>query len=598
MKIDNLTISQLHAHYRQQDFTPGELIETLLQRAAEYADYNSWITLLSYAEIQPYLACLQGKSPDELPLYGIPFAVKDNIDLKGIATTAACEAFRYVPDESAYVVQLLLDAGAIPLGKTNLDQFATGLVGVRSPYGATKNAFNSDYISGGSSSGSAVVVAQGIVSFALGTDTAGSGRIPAGFNNILGLKPTRGLLSTRGVVPACKTLDCVSIFATTTNDLQQLLQLTASYDTQDPYSRLNTESSQTSVRTDAAFTFAVPNSEQLEFFGNEDYRQQFQQAIAQLEQLGGKKLEIDFSAFLDAAKLLYAGPWVSERYLACESVLAKDPSALLDVTRSIIEPGKDFLATDAYRAQYQLQTYKQKTDALLSQFEFLLTPTAGTIYTIAEVQNDPIKLNSNLGYYTNYMNLLDYASIAVPTGFTSAGLPFGVTLVSTAFSDQRLLGFAHRLQQALKLTLGATAAECPEQTLATQHKGKTMKLVVCGAHLSGLPLNGQLLERDAVLVKQCQSAASYKLYALPGGPPERPGMVRVEKEGSAIEVEVWEMPTEHFGSFLACIPHPLGLGKIELDDGSWETGFICEAYMVTSAKDITELGGWRNYLSS
>ena len=597
MKITNLSIQQLQQHYREGNFTPAQLVEYLLSEAQRRADDKAWIYLLTHEEVQDYLAKLDNHSVEDLPLYGIPFAIKDNIDLAGIPTTAACEAFAYTPTESAFVVQRLLDAGAIPLGKTNLDQFATGLVGTRSPYGATKNAFDGRYISGGSSSGSAVVVAQGLASFALGTDTAGSGRVPAGFNNILGLKPSRGLLSNRGVVPACKSLDCVAIFATTTADLHTLFDLTASYDSQDCYARPNPHTNRQAPTLPGAFSFAVPRPEQLKFFGNTPYAECFQQAMAHLEQLGGCKQEIDFAPFIDAARLLYEGPWVAERYLACQPLIDDRPEAILDVTRKIIAPGKEKTATQAFNAQYQLQAFKQRTDALLAACDFLLTPTSGTIYTIDDVMHDPIHLNSNLGYYTNYMNLLDYCAIAVPAGFTQKGLPFGVTLVANNFSDKKLLAYAQRIQQALQLKLGATAWDLPlalesEHTSVEDH----IHLVVCGAHMSGLPLNPQLLERHATLVKQCRSAPHYQLLALPGGPPQRPGMLRVVQGGHAIEVEVWSMPREHFGSFLAGIPHPLGLGKVELDDGSWETGFICEGYIVNQATDISAFGGWRAYL--
>jgi len=598
MHITNLTITQLLQNYRNNDFTPFELIENLLTKANEFKEYNSWIYLMEIEEIQPYLDTLEGKSPKELPLFGIPFAIKDNIDLKGIPTTAACKAFSYIPNESAFVVQKLIDAGALPIGKTNLDQFATGLVGTRSPYGATKNSFNPDYISGGSSSGSAVVVAQGIVSFSLGTDTAGSGRVPAAFNNIIGLKPSRGLLSNSGVVPACQTLDCVAVFATTAQDLYTLFNLMAKHDPKDPYSRQNPVSNQSTKMTSLPFTFAVPKPEQLEFFGNEQYSLLFTKTITELEKLGGIKKEIDFMAFINAAKLLYEGPWVTERYIACETIIEEQPEALLDVTRKIIESGKDNLATDAFNAQYKLQACKQITDALFAECDFLLTPTAGTTYTIDEVKNDPIQLNSNLGYYTNYMNLLDYASIAMPAGFTSDGMPFGVTFVSTAFSDNKLLAYVNLLQQSLQITLGATKQALPNLIAIEQNSDDMINIVVCGAHMSGLPLNYQLTERDAILFKKCKSSDNYKLFALPGCPPERPGMIRVNQAGKAIAVEVWQMPTENFGSFLVEIPHPLGLGKVELDDGSWQQGFICESYIEAQSIDISDFGGWRNYINT
>ncbi len=598
MNITNLTISQLKSNYRSGDFTPRQLMTHLLEKARTLKQYNTWIELFSTQQIEPYLDCLENQDIDNLPLYGIPFAIKDNIDLASTPTTAACEAFRYQASESATVVQKLIDAGAIPLGKTNLDQFATGLVGTRSPYGATKNAFNPEYISGGSSSGSAVAVAQGLVSFSLGTDTAGSGRVPAAFNNILGMKPSRGLLSNHGVVPACKTLDCVALFATTTEDLELIFEQCAAFDEYDPYSRHNPPANTGLTSVNKVFSFAVPKDDQIKFFGNDDYQQLFTETVLQLETLGGEKRVIDFSPFIDAAALLYQGPWVTERYLACQAILDENPNALLEVTRKIIEPGKDFLTTTAFKIQYQLQAYKQKTDELITSVDFLLTPTTGTIYTIDEVDEDPIKLNSNLGYYTNYMNLLDYASIAVPGGITRNNLPFGVTLISTAFSDQRLLAYAQRLQQALGLSLGATKWPLPKHAVPKGGPKHSVDIVLCGAHMSGLPLNYQLTDRGAHLIRQCKSSTQYRLVALPGGPPHRPGMIRVTNDGNAIEVEVWRVPIAEIGSFLDDIPHPLGLGKVELEDGSWETGFICEAYAAETATDISHLGSWRTYLDN
>jgi allophanate hydrolase len=600
MKLNNLTIRQLHEHYRQGDFTPQELCHYLLQQARKQSDYNTWIYLFNENELQPYLDNLKNKSIEDLPLYGIPFSIKDNIDLTGIPTTAACKEFTYTPSRTAFVVQQLLDAGAIPLGKTNLDQFATGLVGTRSPYGETHNAFNRDYISGGSSSGSAVSVAQGLVSFSLGTDTAGSGRVPAAFNNIFGLKPSRGLVSNSGVIPACRTLDCVAIFATTAEDLQRLFNITAKFDPLDAYARTNPVSNTASQTTliPASFSFAIPKASQLEFFGNEAYRKGFEDAISQLQALGGQAHEIDFEPFMQAARLLYEGPWVTERYLATQPIIDEQPEALLDVTRSIIIQGKDKLASDLFSAQYKLQACKQITDSLLQDYDFMLTPTAGTHYTLEEVRQNPVQLNSNLGYYTNYMNLLDYASIAVPTGLTDTGMPFGVTLVSFAFTDMHLLAYAQSLHHSQSHTLGATDWALPEVEQQPVVDETVTQIVVCGAHMQGLPLNHQLTDRGAVLLEQCQSSADYKLIALPGGPPHRPGMLRVNENGKAIDVEVWRLPVDQLGSFLQGIPQPLGLGKVELYDGRWEIGFICEGNIASESEDISEHGGWRAYLSN
>lgn len=596
MSILNLTIPALQAAYRSGTLTPVQLLDELLLRCDSYAAHNIWITRLSREQLQPYLDALAGHSPDTLPLYGVPFAVKDNIDLAAIPTTAGCAEFAYVPSEDAFVVAQLLKAGAIPLGKTNLDQFATGLVGVRSPWGACRNSFNPDYLSGGSSSGSAVAVALGLVTFALGTDTAGSGRVPAAFNNIVGLKPSKGLLSTRGVVPACRSLDCVSIFATTTDDAANVLALAAQFDAQDAYARPNPDTNRRNYGVPAkpAFRFAVPQEEQLQFFGNASAQACFAAAVEKLEALGCECQRLDFTPFLQAAKLLYEGPWVAERRIATAGV---DPAAMLPVIREILAGQVEAKAEDLFGAQYQLQAYIQRVKPILAHFDCLLTPTAGTLYTIDEVEADPIRLNSHLGYYTNFMNLLDCAAVALPAGFMENGLPFGVTLFARAFSDNRLLSLANRWQQALQLPLGATGVALPASTAPVACLDDRVEVVVCGAHLQGLPLNWQLTERGGELVAKTYSAACYRLYALAGGPPFRPGMVRDEAKGRAIEVEIWRLPTAQFGSFVAGIPAPLGIGKVELADGRWYSGFICEPYALASATDITHLGGWRAYLN-
>ena len=591
----DMTITAIHNGYRQQAFTPAELIEALLQRCDLYADNPIWITRLSREQIQPYLQRLQGHSPDSLPLYGIPFAVKDNIDLAAIPTTAACVAFSYTPTEDAFVVAQLLQAGAIPLGKTNMDQFATGLVGVRSPYGACQNSFNPDYIAGGSSSGSAVAVALGLVSFALGTDTAGSGRVPAAFNNIIGLKPSKGLLSTQGVVPACRSLDCVSIFALTTDDAHQVLEVAAQFDAKDAFARPNRDTNQRNygILPSPKFRFAIPQPQQLEFFANNDAAALFTATVEQLQALGGEVECMDFTPFLQAAQLLYEGPWVAERRIATQGV---NPDALLPVIRRILASQADANAEKLFQAQYQLQAFYQQVQPVLEGFDFVLTPTAGTLYTIAEVQAEPIRLNSQLGYYTNFMNLLDCSAVAVPAGFMANGLPFGVTLFSRAFSDTRLLSLANRLQQALQLPLGATGKALPAAKTIGAGVQDRIEVVVCGAHLQGLPLNWQLTQRGGELVAKTTSAPCYRLYALAGGPPFRPGMVRDEANGIAIEVEIWRLPTAQFGSFVAGIPAPLGIGKVELADGHWYSGFICESYALATATDITDFGGWRAYM--
>jgi allophanate hydrolase len=547
-----------------------------------------------------YVRALDGRNPDELPLYGIPFVIKDNIDLAGVPTTAGCPAYSYTPQRSATVVQKLIDAGAIPLGKTNLDQFATGLVGTRSPFGACGNSFDPKYVSGGSSSGSAVAVAAGIASFSLGTDTAGSGRVPACFNNIVGLKPSLGRLSTTGVVPACRSLDTISIFSLTAHDALRVLQVAEGFDTADAYSRA------LSNRSIAGRRFGVPRPEQLQFFGDAEYARCFDEALGRLTALGATKVVIDFAPFLDAARLLYEGPWVAERYAAVGDFIDRHPDEIFPVTRQIIAAGKTPSAAAGFTAQYRLMALKRAAEQAWTAIDFILTPTAGTIYTIEAVNADPIRLNSNLGFYTNYLNLFDLAGVAVPTGFRKDGMPFGVTLVAPHSTDRDLLAIAAQLHRASVKTLGSLGTLMPEtaaETLTgTAHEPSIaandfLPLAVCGAHMSGLALNHQLIERGAHLLQSTRTAAQYRLLALPGGPPQRPGLIRVADGGVAIELEVWALPLESVGSFLAAIPAPLGLGRIELADGQSVTGFLCEAYAAASAADISAHGGWRTFLA-
>jgi allophanate hydrolase len=588
---DSLLISDLRSGYRANRFTPAEIMERLMDRADCAEQRHIWISRLSRDQVMSYVQALQARSIDDLPLYGIPFVIKDNIDLAGVPTTAACPPFAYAPTRSATVVQRLLEAGAIPLGKTNLDQFATGLVGTRSPHGACRNSFNAEYISGGSSAGSAVAVATGLASFSLGTDTAGSGRVPAAFNNLVGLKPSLGRLSTRGVVPACRSLDCVSVFALTAQDAASVLDVAEGFDAEDPYARKVGNAAIPSLR------FGVPRREQLEFFGDSEYARLFDASIARLESSGGVRVDIDFAPFLDAARLLYEGPWVAERYAAVGRFMDAHPEALFPVTAQIIAGGRKPSAVEAFEAEYQLKALKRASEAAWSQVGFIVTPTTGTIYTIAAVDADPIRLNATLGYYTNFMNLFDLAGVAVPAGFRSDGLPFGVTLIGPQSSDRALLALADTVHRSSVTTLGAmnvqvspSSAEAP--ALATGY----VALAVCGAHMEGLALNHQLRDRGGYFMQRTHTSPSYRLFALPGGPPHRPGLVRVSSGGAAIDIEIWALPTEQLGSFVAGIPEPLGIGKVELKTGALVSGFICEAYAASGAADITGFGGWRAYL--
>lgn len=581
----SLDINSLRRQYLTGKLHPLDVMKDIIVRIGDDS-HRVWIHRLSLAQIRDYVLAIQGKDPADLPLYGIPFAIKDNIDLAGAPTTAGCAEYGYHPERHATVVQRLIDAGAIPIGKTNLDQFATGLNGTRSPYGACRNAYNPDYISGGSSSGSAVAVALSQVSFSLGTDTAGSGRVPAAFNNLVGVKPTRGWLSTRGVVPACRSLDCVSIFARNTADASNVLSVAAALDNQDAYSRRMRTHGFDFGRAEA-FRFGVPTAEQLQFFGNQQAAALFARSIEALSAIGGTAVEIDFSPFLQSARLLYEGPWVAERYAAITDFFDARSEAIHPVVREIISGAKRFSAADAFNGIYQLEALRREADRVWDSIDCLVTPTAGTIYRIEEMLADPIRLNANLGYYTNFMNLLDCAAVAVPAGFQNDGLPFGITLAAPAHQDIPLLHLAERLLNGEKVGIHPDL-----------HALGRVRIAVCGAHLSGLPLNHQLTCRGAHLVARTQSSADYKLYALPGGPPHRPGMVRVQADesGSAIDLEVWEMAAREFGSFVAGIPAPLGIGTLTLAEGAQVQGFVCEPYAVKDAVDISCFGGWRAYL--
>lgn len=593
--VPNLTIPALQSAYASGAITPRRLIGALREQALAQRDYCVWIHLLTPAELEPYFAALEQLSPEALPLYGVPFAIKDNIDLAGIATTAACREFAYTPDDSGFVVAALIRAGAVPLGKTNLDQFATGLVGVRSPYGETRNSFNPDYISGGSSAGSAVATALGQVSFALGTDTAGSGRVPAVLNNLVGHKPTRGLLSNRGLVPACRTLDCISIFALTAVDAATVFDCVAVYDGGDAYSRANRFANRArylNTGTPPPFRFGVPDA--LDFQGNRETEALYGRAVEALRGMGGEPVSVPIEPFLTAARLLYEGPWVCERWLATEQV---DAGVMLPVIREVIGGAVGKTGIDAFRAQYQLAELKRQCDDHLAGLAFLLTPTMPTLYTRAELAEQPIARNSINGTYTNFVNLLDYSATAVPVGFTASGVPWGVTLVGPAFDDIALLGYVAGLQQGFALPLGAGDAPLPPPPpAAAPVPADTVEVVVCGAHLEGQPLNWQLTDRGAQLQALTHSAPHYQLFALADG--KRPAMIRVAEGGRPIEVEVWRLPAAHFGSFVEAIPAPLGIGKVELADGRWVSGFICDPWGLEGAQNISELGGWRAWLAA
>jgi allophanate hydrolase len=591
----SMTITSLLADYRRGVRKPSAVIEALLARQHE-AYASAWIckvepaSLIRHAKQLEDQARADPRALDRLPLYGIPYAVKDNIDVAGLPTTAACPAFSYVAERSATVVERLEAAGAILLGKTNLDQFATGLVGTRSPYGPVANTFRREYISGGSSSGSAVVVALGIASFSLGTDTAGSGRVPAGLNNIVGLKPSRGLISARGVVPACQSIDCVSVFALTVPDALAVFEVARGYDAGDPWSR---QMDLSAAFCGERFTFAVPDP--LEFYGDQHACKAFDDAVAQLEGLGGKAVKADFTVFLEAASLLYEGPWVAERLAAIRPFFERHPEEVHPVVRKIIEGASKYSAADLFAGLTRLEALKKRAARLWDSAEVLVVPTAPTAYTIEQLLAEPFVNNRRLGHYTNFVNLLDLAACAVPASIRPDGLPCGITLIGPRGTDRMLAALAQRFHQRTKLKLGALDETLPPpEPVAPPEDG--VRVVVVGAHLSGLPLNHQLLERGARLEGAARTAPRYRLFALPGTSPPKPGLVR--NGDAAIEVEVWRMPVERFGSFVAAIPAPLGIGRIELENGEWVQGFLCEASAVAGATDISHFGSWRAYLAS
>ncbi|MFC0402311.1 allophanate hydrolase [Paraburkholderia rhizosphaerae] len=611
MKPDNtapqaLTIATLRARYRARTLSPAQLVDMIAARTAGDDPHHVWIRALTRDEMMRYVDALEGNDPETLPLYGVPFAIKDNIDLAGVPTTAGCPAYAYTPQKSAAVVERLIAAGAIPVGKTNLDQFATGLSGQRSPHGACRNALDPRYASGGSSSGSAVAVALGLAAFSLGTDTAGSGRVPAAFHGLVGLKPTKGVLSTLGVVPACKSLDCVSIFAHTAHDAQQVFDVARGIADGDPYARAWTpaQSGVAGDRADApalrGVRFGVPRATQLEFFGDTSYAQAFDVAQARLREAGAELVEIDFEPFLDTARLLYEGPFVAERLAAIRPFFEQNADALHPVIRTIIGGAAKWSAADLFAAQHRLAELRMRAEPVWQHIDAVLMPTSATTATVDELEADPIRVNARFGYYTNFVNLLDLSALAVPAGFCTtgahSGLPFGVTFVGRAHQDAALLQLAYAwLGEAVETQTQTRAVERPASTSAS------IRVAVVGAHLQGEPLNGQLTERGARLIEATTTASTYRLYALPAvasGGVAKPGLVRVPADGAPIAVEVWEMPLAAYGSFVAQVPAPLGIGTLTLADGSAVQGFLCETSALDGAADITSFGGWRAYRAS
>jgi len=577
--------------------TPEETIARSYARIRAYADPALFIALREEADAVRDAKAIAATGPENRPLYGIPVAIKDNIDVAGLPTTNACPAFAYKPGRDSTCVDRLKRAGAIVIGKANLDQFATGLVGVRSPYGIPRNPFNKDLIPGGSSSGSAVAVASGIVPLALGTDTAGSGRVPAMINNLVGLKPSLGLLSTYGLVPACRTLDCPSIFALTVDDAWAALEVLAGHDINDPYSRRRPLE-----RMDAQAPrprIGVPTEGDLLFFGDRAAAAAYDAALARLVKLGYEITEVDIEPFYETAQLLYEGPWVAERFITARSLIASSPDSIYPVTREIVLGGARPSAVDAFAAFYKLEELRRVADHTFRQVDVLALPTAPTIYAVQQVLDDPIQLNSRLGTYTNVVNLLDLCGLAVPAAMGENGRHFGITLLAPGGHDGRLAMIGRAFHADTQLPLGALdvpqPALAPLPSIAADH----VAVGVVGAHLSGLPLNGELKALGGRFVEKTLTSVDYRLFALPDSQPAKPGLLRVGKgQGQAIELEIWSMPYDSFGRFVAAVPPPLSIGTITLADGRAVKGFLVEAEMVAKARDISHFGGWRAYLAS
>jgi allophanate hydrolase len=594
--IGSLDLARLGQAYAA-GLDPAQVVDAIFARLAAADDAGIFITLRQHADVLADVAMLGPRGPDK-PLWGVPFAVKDNIDVAGLPTTAACPAFAYRPCTSAPAVARLLAAGAILVGKTNLDQFATGLVGVRTPYPVPRNAFDPAIVPGGSSSGSAVAVACGLVSFALGTDTAGSGRVPAALNNIVGLKPSVGAVPATGVVPACKSIDCVSVFALTVDDAHAVFSVMAGPDAGDPWSRPCAVGPIGAVPP--ALRIGVPARTSLVFDADMHAAAAWETVLSDLRALGATLVEVDLAPFLEAARLLYEGAYVAERDAAVGDFIAAHPDEIVPVTRGIVEGARRFSATDAFRARYRLAEIAQATAPLWRTMDAMAVPSIPRPVRLQELRDDPLGPNALLGTYTNFVNLLDLCALAVPARFRADGLPSGLTLIAPRGHDSAIAGIGRALHALAGVPLGATGVALLPQSWPPALAGPDeIELCVVGAHLSGMPLNHELRTLGARFLRAVSTQASYALYALPGGPPRKPGLLRVaDGRGAAIETEVWALSPEAFGRFVAAIPAPLGIGTLKLADGTTPKGFLAEPEALKGAENISALGGWRAFMAA
>lgn len=589
-----LTLMSLGKAY-SSGVSPVQIIEQVYARIEDVNDPGIFLCLFPKEDLLVEAEALGPYDPEK-PLWGVPFVIKDNIDVAGKTTTAACPDFAYTPDETAFVVQRLQEAGALLIGKTNLDQFATGLVGVRTPYGAPKNAIDPEIVPGGSSGGSGVAVAHGIASFSLGTDTAGSGRVPAALNNIVGLKPTLGALSATGLVPACRTLDTISVFALTVDDAYAAYKVAAQFDPQDGFARpVNTPAL---VAPPTTLTLGIPSQASIRFEGDDAQAQSFAATVEALKNAGATITEIDFTPLYEIAEMLYFGPWVAERYVATESLMATNPDALFPVTRKIIGSAVGKTAAETFRGYYKLKELAGGFRPALEACDALCVPSIPAFATVAALEADPMGPNNMLGTYTNFVNLMDLCAIAVPTPARPDGRPGSVTFIAEAGADAKVAAIATSVEALGARKLGATPWACQPTPLPNGPADDVIRIAVCGAHMTGLPLNHTLTDRGARFVRADKTTPDYCFYALPGSGVARPGLVRAAPgKGAAIAVELWDMPATAFGSFMKTIPAPLGIGTIALGSGDSVQGFLCEAVAAQGAKDITQIGDWRKYLA-
>jgi allophanate hydrolase len=589
------TVAAIVAAHRAGTMTPAQTVARSYQRIRDHNDPAIFISLRDEKDALAEAERLARRGAAQLPLYGVPVAVEDHIDALGMPTTAACPAFSYMPTHESTAVARLREAGAIIIGKTNLDQFATGLVGVRSPYGTPRNAIRADLIPGGSSSGSAVAVSAGLVPLALGTDTAGSGRVPAMLNNIVGLKPSLGLVSTAGLVPACRTLDCVSVFSLTVDDAFTALKAMAGADGADPFSRNRPLGVMNSLPD--GLKLGIPRNGQLIFFGDRHSEQAYGDALKRWSALGATLIEFDLEPFYETARLLYEGPWVAERYLVIRNLLASSPDSIHPVTREITAAGARLTAADTFAALYRLRALHRVAERAFAHLDAIVLPTAPTAYTTAQVAANPIELNSRLGTYTNFANLLDLCGLALPASMRDDGIPFGITLLAPAGRDAELASIGRVFHADTKLTIGAKSLAQPVLSPLPASAGEDIPVAVVGAHLSGMALNGELQALGGRLLEEALTAPDYKLYALDTTPP-KPGMLRVERgAGAAITLELWALSPASFGKFVAAIPPPLSIGTVRLSDGREAKGFLVEPAAIKGARDISTFGGWRAFMA-